>query len=96
MGVGGCHLLTEPRAVWKHLMRLRAYGEGRWAQRQRAKGLEGRLVERRGLAGTEWLLDVSLKEALDVGEGTAAGGHLFQSLDTAVKTWEPSTVPTGP
>ena len=32
MGADGCHLLTELRARWKHLMRLRAYDEERWAR----------------------------------------------------------------
>ena len=37
MGLEGRPLLTKPRNVWKHLQRLRKYGEHRWAQRQRQR-----------------------------------------------------------
>ena len=37
MGLEGRPLLTKPVDVWKHLQRLRRYGEERWAQRQRQR-----------------------------------------------------------
>ena len=36
MGLEGRPIFARPTAVWKHLERLRAYGEARWAQRQKA------------------------------------------------------------
>ena len=32
-----CPIFTRPTAVWKHLEKLRAYGEARWAQKQKAR-----------------------------------------------------------
>ena len=37
IGLEGRPLLTKPLNVWKHLQRLRKYGEDRWAQRQRQR-----------------------------------------------------------
>ena len=37
MGLEGRPLLTKPLDVWKHLQRLRKYGEERWAQRRRQR-----------------------------------------------------------
>ena len=37
MGLEGRPVFTRPTAVWKHLERLRAYGEARWAQKQKAR-----------------------------------------------------------
>ena len=37
MGLEGRPLLTKPLDVWKHLQRLRNYGEDWWAQRRRQR-----------------------------------------------------------
>ena len=37
MGVEGRPLFTHPLAVWDHLMRPRAYGEAKWAQKQKMR-----------------------------------------------------------
>ena len=37
MGLEGRPLLTKPPDIWKHLQRLRKYGEDRWAQRRRQR-----------------------------------------------------------
>ena len=37
MGLEGRPVFTRPTAVWKHLERLRAYGEARWAQKQKTR-----------------------------------------------------------
>ena len=37
MGLEGRPVFTTPTAVWKHLERVRTYGEARWAQKQKAR-----------------------------------------------------------
>ena len=49
MGLAGCPIFTRPTAVWKHLERLRTYGEARWAQKQKARTAK-RQAKTKGLA----------------------------------------------
>ena len=50
MGLEGRPVFTRPTALWKHLERLRAYGEARWAQQQKAR-MAKRQAKTKGTAG---------------------------------------------
>ena len=50
MGLEGRPVFTRPTAVWKHLERLRTYGEARWAKKQKARTAK-RQAKTKGTAG---------------------------------------------
>ena len=57
MGVEGRPLPVKPQTLWQHFIWLRAYGQERWAQKQKARKAKHKVrskASRAGGAATEW------------------------------------------